>query len=193
MLRISTALLLLCLIAESQGADKPRMATGQHSLTAEFGDDHSGWDFFHDVTVRSKSAMLTLVVLDDLAKNDGNTNHTDEADSKPHKGGFGDPSDDGTAKWPVRPSGQKPWLATNRKLHGTVNEDGAIQFGVTATRNGKLVSLHFIGRSSFAGASGKVFILSPSEPVLEGTWKLNNPYSNGQLVPGVNGTTPFGR
>ena len=187
MLRITTTLLLLCFVAESWAQDKARMAIGEHSLIATFDEKDSRRNFFHDVNVRSKSERLTLVVLDDIAKKE------DKAGSKPAKGGFGDPSEDGTAKWPARPSGQNPWLSPRRKLHGTVDTEGMIRFGVTATRDGKLVSLHFVGRSSFAGASGKVFLLSSEEPVLEGTWKLINPFTSARLVPGFNGASPFGR
>ena len=202
MLRISTALLLVCLVsltAEAQEADQPRMATGPHSLIATFGEKDSRWNFFHDVNVSSKAEQLTLVVIDDIAKKNqeadkaDRVNKSDEADSKPLKGGLGDPSEDGTAKWPARPSAQKPWLAPKRKLHGNVDAEGTIRFGVTTTRDGKLVSLHFVGRSSLGGASGKVYLFSSKEPVREGTWQLKNPFSNGRLVPGYNGSNPFGR
>ena len=190
MFRMVTALLLLSLIVESQAADKPRMAAGEHSLHATFDDNESHWNLFHDVDVRSTSEQLTLVVLKHLAKKEAKD---EKAESKPAKGGFGDPLEDGSVKWPVRPSGQSPWLSPKRKLHGTVDAEGMIRFGFTATRAGKLVSLHFVGRSSFTGASGKVYLLSPDEPVLEGTWKLQNPYSHSRLVPGFNGASPFGR
>jgi hypothetical protein len=190
MLHMTAALLFVCFVAESRAQDKARMATGEHSLIATFDEKDSRRNFFHDVNVRSKSERLTLVVLDDIAKKE---NRAEKADSKPAKGGFGDPSEDGTAKWPARPSGQSPWLSPRRKLHGTVDAEGMIRFGVTAVRDGKLVSLHFVGRSSFAGASGKVFLLSSEEPVLEGTWKLINPFTNARLVPGFNGASPFGR
>ena len=188
MLRITTALLLLCFVAESRAQDKARMATGEHSLIATFDEQDSRRNFFHDVKVHSRSERLTLVVLDDIAKKG------EKADSKRAKGGFGDPSEDGTAKWPARPLGQTPWLSAQRKLHGTVDAEGRIRFGVTTTRDGKLVSLHFVGRSSFAGASGKVLLLSAKEPVVEGTWKLNHPFTDGGLIPGFNGaSTPIGR
>ena len=190
MLRMTTALLLICFVAESQAQDNARMATGKHSLIATFDETDARRNFFHDVNVCSEAERLTLVVLGDLAENQ---DKAEKADSKPAKGGFGDPSEDGTAKWPARPSGQNPWLSPRRKLHGTVDTEGMIRFGVTATRDGKLVSLHFVGRSSFAGASGKVFLLSSEEPVLEGTWKLINPFTNARLVPGFNGASPFGR
>jgi hypothetical protein len=190
MLRMTTALLLLFFVTESWAQDKARMATGEHSLIATFDEKDSRWNFFHDVNVRSKSERLTLVVLDDIAKKE---DQAAKADSKPAKGGLGNPSEDGTAKWPARPSGQNPWLSPRRKLHGTVDAEGMIRFGVTATRDGKLVSLHFVGRSSFAGASGKVYLLSPNEPILAGTWKLRNPYSHGRLVPGFSGASGFGR
>jgi hypothetical protein len=190
MLRMTTALLLLCFVAESRAQDKARMATGEHSLIATFDEKDSRRNFFHDVNVRSKSERLTLVVLDDLAEKQA---EAEEADSKQAKGGLGNPSEDGVAKWPARPLGQEPWLSPKRKIHGTVDAEGVIRFGVTTTRDGRLVSLHFVGRSSFAGVSGKVFLLSSDEPVLEGTWKLNNPFTNARLVPGFNGASPFGR
>jgi hypothetical protein len=193
MLRMTAALLLLCFVAESRAQDKARIATGEHSLIATFDEKDSRRNFFHDVNVRSKSERLTLVVLDDLAEKQDEAEEADEAVSKQAKGGLGDPSEDGTAKWPARPLGQEPWLSPKRKVHGTVDAEGVIRFGVTTTRDGKLVSLHFVGRSSFAGASGKVFQLSSEEPVLEGTWKLNNPFTDGGLVPGFNGASPFGR
>ena len=193
MLRITTALVLLCLVAESRAQDKARMATGKLSLIATFDEKDSRRNFFHDVDVCSKSERLTLVVLDDIAENQDEEKEADEAALKQAKGGLGNPSEDGTAKWPARPLGQEPWLSSKRKIHGTVDAEGVIRFGVTTTRNGRLVSLHFTGRSSFAGASGKVFLLSSDEPVLEGTWKLNNPFTNARLVPGFNGASPFGR
>lgn len=70
---------------------------------------------------------------------------------------------------------------------------GVIRFGVTTTRDGRLVSLHFVGRSSFTGASVKVFLLSSEEPFLEGTWKLINPFTNARLIPDFNGAGPLGR
>ena len=187
MLRLTTALLLLCFVTESRAQDKARIATGKHSLIATFDEKDSHRNFFHDVEVRSESERLTLVVLDDIAEKQDEEEEADEAGSKRAKGGLGYPSEDGTAKWPARPLGQEPWLFPKRKVHGTVDADGVIRFGVTTTRNGRLVSLHFVGRSSFAGASGKVYLLSSNEPVLKGTWKLRNPYSLGRLVPGFNG------
>ena len=190
MLRWTTALLLICFVAESQAQDNARTATGKHSLIATFDETDARRNFFHDVNVCSEAERLTLVVLDDIAKKE---DKAEKADSKPAKGGFGDPSEDGRAKWLARPLGQEPWLSPERKVHGTVDAEGVIRFGVTTTRDGKLVSLHFVGRSSFAGASGKVFLLSSEKPVLEGTWKLNNPFTNASLVPGFNGASPFGR
>ena len=118
MLRTTTVLLLLCFVAESQAHDNARMATGKHSLIATFDEKDARRNFFHDVNVCSEAERLTLVVLDDIAKKE---DKAEEADSKPAKGGLGNPSEDGTAKWPARPSGQNPWLSPRRKLHGTVS------------------------------------------------------------------------
>jgi hypothetical protein len=193
MLRMTTALLLICFVAESRAQDNARMATGKHSLIATFDETDARRNFFHDVNVCSEAERLTLVVLSDLAEKQDETEEADEDASKHARGGFGDPSDDGRAKWLARPLGQEPWLSPERKVHGTVDAEGVIRFGVTTTRDGRLVSLHFVGRSSFTGASGKVFLLSSEEPVLEGTWKLINPFTNARLVPGFNGAGPFGR
>lgn len=193
MLRMSTGLLLLCFVAESQAQDNARMATGKHSLIATFDEEDARRNFFHDVNVCSEAKRLTLVVLDDIAENQDEAEEAGETASNLAEGGLGNPSENGTAKWPARPLGQEPWLSSERRVHGTVDAKGVIRFGVTTTRDGKLVSLHFVGRSSFAGASGKVFLLSSEEPVLEGTWKLSNPLTNGRLVPGFNGASPFGR
>ena len=191
LVRMIAAALILCSVVESQAGD---LAKGPHSLIATFHEKDARWNFFHDVKVRSKSGQVTLVVLHDLAKEGDRGSGNEEPDLKPNTGGFGDPSKDGAVKWPRRPAGQEPWLLPKRKLHGSINAEGIVQFGVTVARGGRLVSLHFVGRPSVTGASGKVYLLSSEKPVLEGTWKLNNPVAYGRLIPGFNGAqSPFGR
>ena len=190
MLRVAPTLILLCLIVESHAADIPRFARGPHLLHTTFDEKDPHWNFNHDVNVRTKGEQLTLIVLDDLNKKD---QEADKADSKRVEGALGNPSEDDTAKSSERPSGQKPLLSAKRKLHGTIDTKGDIRFGVTTIHNGKLVSLHFVGRRSLGGASGKVYFMSAKEPVREGAWYLINPFSRPGAVPGYNGTSPFGR
>jgi hypothetical protein len=153
-----------------------------------FDEKDPRWNFNHDVKVRSKGEQLTLIVLADKEDHEA-----DKADSKRVQGGLGNPSEDGTAKSSESPSGPNPLLSAKRKLYGSVDTEGIIRFGVTTTHDGKLVSLHFVGRSSIGGASGKVYLLSTQGPVCEGTWYLKNSFSRGGSVPGFNGTSPFGR
>ncbi len=189
MLRIASTLVVLCLIVESQAANNPRFARGPHLLHTTFDKKDPHWNFNHDVKVRTKGEQLTLIVLDDLNK----VQEVDRADSKRPQGGLGNRSEDGTTESSERHSGQKPLLTAKRKLHGIVDTKGDIRFGVTTIHNGKLVSLHFVGRRSLGGATGKVYFLSSKEPVREGAWRLMNPFSRPGAVPGYNGTSPFGR
>jgi hypothetical protein len=145
MVRMTTALLFLCLIGESQAGDKPRMARGPHLLHTTFHETDPRWNFNHDVHVRSKGGQFTLIVLDDPDKKHEEAAEADEAASKPVQGGLGSPSEDGTAKSSAHPAGQKPLLAAKRKLHGSVDTEGVIKFGVTTIHDGELVSLHFVG------------------------------------------------
>ena len=188
MLRIAPTLILLCLSVESHAADNARFARGPHLLHATFDEKDPHWNFNYDVNVRTKGEQLTLIVLDDLNKKD---QEADKADSKRVQGGLGNRSEDGTAKSSERPSGVRPLLSAKRKLHGIADTEGDIRFGVTTIHDGKLVSLHFVGRRSLGGASGRVYLLSSKEPVREGAWYLKNPFSRG-AVPGFNGTSPFG-
>lgn len=87
---------------------------------------------------------------------DYGTEEADKADSKPVQGGFGNPSKDDTAKSSEPRSEQEPLLSAKHQLHGIVDKEGEMQFGVTTIRDGKLISLHFVGRRSLGGASGKV-------------------------------------
>lgn len=174
---------------ESHAEETPRFARGAHLLHTTFDEKDPRWNFNHDVGIRTKGEQLTLIVLDDLNKKD---QEADKADSKRPQGGLGNRPEDGAAKSSERRSGQKPLLSAKRKLHGTVDTEGDIRFGVTTIHDGKLVSLHFVGRLSLGGASGKVYFLSAKEPVREGAWYLRNPFSRG-AVPGFNGTSPFGR
>jgi hypothetical protein len=188
MLRIAPTLILLCFIVHSHAADDPRFARGPHLLHTTFDEKDPRWNFNHDVKVRSKGEQLTLTVLDDKMHQEA-----DKADSKRVQGGLGNPSEDGTAKSSQRPSGPKPLFSAKRKLHGIVDTEGDVRFGVTTIHDGKLVSLHFVGRFSLGGASGKVYLLFSDEPVREGAWYLKNSFSRGESVPGFNGTSPFGR
>ena len=122
MLRMTTALLLICFVAESRAQDNARMATGKHSLIATFDEKDARRNFFHDVNVCSESERLTLVVLDDIAKKE---DKAEKADSKPAKGGFGDPSEDGTSQVACPtigtralafPGAKSPW---NRRCRGS--------------------------------------------------------------------------
>ena len=169
---------------------KQSFARGPHLLHTTFDEKDPRWNFNHDVNVRAKGEQLTLIVLDDLNKQD---QEAGKPDSKPVQGGFGNPSKDDTAKSSEPRSEQEPLLSAKQQLHGIVDSEGEMQFGVTTIRDGKLISLHFVGRLSLGGASGKVYLLSSKEPVREGAWYLKNPFSRGGAVPGFNGTNPFGR
>ena len=171
-------------------ATKQRFARGPHLLHTTFDEKDPRWNFNHDVNVRSKGEQLTLVVLDDLNKKD---QKTDKAELKLVQGGLGNHSEDGTEESSEPKSGQSRLLSAKRNLHGSIDTEGNTQFGVTTIRDGKLVSLHFVGRLSLGGASGKVYLLSSKEPVREGAWYLKNSFSRGGSVPGYNGTNPFGR
>ena len=170
-------------------ASKQRFARGPHLLHTTFDEKDPRWNFNHDVKVRAKGEHLTLIVLDDLNKQDQDA---DKPDSKPVQGGFGNPSKDYTAKSSEPLSEQEPLLSAKQQLHGIVDKEGEMQFGDTTIRDGKLISLHFVGRRSLGGACGKVYFLSSKEPVREGAWYLKNPFSRG-AIPGFNGTNPFGR
>jgi hypothetical protein len=188
MLRITPTLVLLCLIVESHAADNPHFSRGPHLLHTTFDEKDPHWNFNHDVKVRSKGEQLTLIVLDDKKDQDA-----DNADSKQGQGGLGNLSESGIAKSSERPLGPEPLLSAQRKLHGSGDTEGELRFGVTTIYDGKLVSLHFIGRTSLGGATGKVYLLSSQELVREGTWFLKNSFSRSGSVPGFNGTGPFGR
>lgn len=188
MLRIAPTLILLCLVVDSFAQDNPRFARGPHVLHTTFDEKDPRWNFNHDVNVRSKGEGITLTIIDDK-KDQG----ADKSDSKRVQGGLGNSSEDGTAKSSERSLGQMLLLSAERKLHGIVDTEGAIRFGVTTIHDGKLVSLHFVGRRSLGGASGKVYLLSSKELAREGSWYLKNTFSRGGSVPGYNGASPFGR
>ena len=177
------------------GDEKPkpvseqRFARGPHLLHTTFDEKDPRWNFNHDVNIRTNGEQLTMIVLEDLNKNE---QKADKSVSKRVQGGFGKPSKDDTAKSSEPLSEQEPLLSAKRKLHGIVDTEGDIRFGVTTIHDGKLVSLHFVGRLRLGGASGKVYLMSAKEPVREGAWYLYNPFSPG-AVPGYNGPSPFGR
>ena len=189
MLRIALTLILVCLIVDANAADNPRFARGPHLLHTAFDEKDPRWNFNHDVKIRSKGEQLTLTVLENRNQKD---QEADKADSKRLQGGLGNPAEDGPAEASERPSEHRPLFTAKQKLHGVVEAEGDIRFGVTTIHDGKLVSLHFVGRPSLGGASGKVYLLSSKEPVREGTWYLKNSFSRGGAVPGYNGTSPFG-
>ena len=171
-------------------ASEQWFARGAHLLHTTFDEKDPHWNFNHDVKVRAKGEQLTLIVLYDLNKQD---QEADKPDSKPVQGGFGNLSKNDTAKSSEPLSEQEPLVSAKGNLHGSIYSEGNTQFGVTTIRDGKLVSLHFVGRLSLGGASGKVYLLSSKEPVREGAWYLKNSFSRGGSVPGYNGANPIGR
>lgn len=175
---------------ESHAEGGLRFARGAHLLHMTFDEKDPRWSFNHDVNVRTKGEELTLIVLEDVKKKEQKAG---KAGSKQTEGGLGNPSEDDAVKSPERPSGQKPLLSAKRKLHGIVDTKGDIRFGITAVHDGKLVSLHFVGRSTLGGASGKVYFMTVKEPVREGAWRLWNPFSRPGASPGYNGMSPLGR
>jgi hypothetical protein len=187
MLLIAPTMILVCLAIEAHEADAARFARGPHLLHMTFDEKDPRWNFNHNVTVRSKADQLTLIVLD--VKKD---READTADLKRVQGGLGNPLGNDAANSSERRSGHMPFIVAKQKLNGTIDKEGDIRFGVTTIHDGKLVSLHFVGRSSLGGASGKVYLLSSTEPVREGNWYLKNSFSRGGAFPGFNGTSPFG-
>jgi hypothetical protein len=84
--------------------------------------------------------------------------------------------------------GQEVWIAKGREFTGRIDEGGKLCFGITLVRDGKVVSLHFVGRPNVTGAKGKFHLLTVGQRPVKGTWELYNP---GYLIPGFNGASPF--
>ena len=187
MLRIAPFMILAGLVVDSYAADTPRFDRSPHLLHTTFEQKDFRLSFNHEVKVRSRAEQLTMVVLDDKENQ-----KPEDAASKAGQNGLGNPAGDGAAKRSECPSAPQPLLSAKRKLHGSIDSEGGIQFGTTTIHDGNLISLHFVGRSTLGGASGKVYLLSLKGPVREGTWYLKNSFSRGGAVPGFNGTSPIG-
>jgi hypothetical protein len=168
--------IVLLSAATSSALAQDYLKSGEHSLSATFDKADQTRNLFHDVRVRLKSSKVTLLVVEDIVSG---------ADEKPlpakktaQSTGFGGFRGGTHPDWRRRPEGQKPWLPRGRKLHGKIENDEDVRFGFTCVRDGELVSLHFVGRPTANGATGKVYRLSAGKPAEEGTWELYNPQPN---------------
>lgn len=184
---LPATLIVLCLIVDSHEADKPLFAKGTHLLHTSFEKEGGRWNSNHNVKVQAKGEQLTLKVLD-VQKKWG----ADKTEATRTRLAREQLSESDSANLPERESGERSLFAGKRSLNGIVDAKGCMRFGVTTVHHGKLVSLHFVGRTTLGGASGKVYLLSSDEPVREGVWYLRNPFSRGGVVPGFNGVSPFG-
>ena len=186
-IRIASIMILACLTIEAYAEDAPHFERGPHVLHTTFNMQDSRWNFNNDVIVRSKAEKLAIVVVDEAR-----CRETDEADLKHVQGGLGNPLEAHATNSSDCKSAHTSFLAARKKLNGTINPDGDMLFGVTTIHDDELLSLHFVGRSSLGGASGKVYLVSSKAPVRQGTWSLKNRFSQGGAVPGFNGTSTFG-
>ena len=187
MLRIGSTLLLLWITVVSHAADDPPFEREAYLLHTTLDETDPRWNFNHDVKVRSTGEQLTLTVLGDLNLK-AQTAEGDDSEIAKH--GLGRAVERDSPRPDQR---YKPLFSSERTLHGIVDDDGGLKFGVTTILDGKLLSLHYVGRRSLGGASGKVYLLSPTQPVREGKWYLKNSASRGGSLPGFNGTNPLGR
>ena len=172
--RLLYNLIPLLFLGTSVVAAEPVLRPGTYSLRATFDVNGEAITFFHDVNVRRKSGKVTIAVLKDIAPQKGEEQPREKLDDAESisTGGFGGGVH---REWRSRPVGQDPWLKRGRKFYGAIEEEKFVRFGFTCVRNGRLVSLHFVGRPSEKGAIGKVQYLSEDMTAVEGEWELYHP------------------
>lgn len=179
MTRVLALAIALLSVTDSSAEEEHELWAGTYTLSATFDKADEKKNFFHDVDVRLKSTRFTVVIHREVPQDSGASDEEEVSATPPIKtAGFGGGEN---PEWRRRPPGQTPWLPFRRKLYGETDSKGNIRFGFTTVRDCKLISLHFVGRPSEKGATGKAYRISKDEPTVAGTWELHSP--NPQALP----------
>jgi hypothetical protein len=205
--RLVVLLPLLATTSVAAADGPPELHTGAHALIVELKMGGKDRELYHDVWIRSEEGRLTLEVRKDPPPIEGGLGSRPRGLGGPQQEQYvqesGDEqpkADDARPMPPVTPKrglgskmggpheGQEVWIAKGREFTGRIDEEGKLCFGITHVRDGKVVSLHFVGRPNGTGAKGKVHLLTVGQRPVKGTWELYNP---GYLIPGFNGASPF--
>jgi hypothetical protein len=205
--RLVVLLSLLATTSVAAANEPPELGTGAHALIVELKMEGKERELYHDVWIRSEEGRLALKVRKDPPPIEGGLGSRPRRPGGPHQEQTGPESGDGQSKandarpmppskpkrgWGSKMGGpyecQEVWIAKGRELTGRIDKEGKICFGITLVRDGKVVSLHFVGRPNGTGGKGKVHLLTVGQRPVEGTWEL---YNRGYLTPGFNGASPF--
>ena len=205
--RLVVLLSLLATTSVAAADEPPELHTGAHALIVKLKMAGKERELYHDVWIRSEEGRLSLEVRKDPPPIEGglgwrlrDLDEPKQQQTAPKSGDEQPKADDARPMPPSKPKtgwgskmggpheGQEVWLAKGREFIGLIDEEGKMQFGITLVREGKIVSLHFVGRPNGTGAEGKVRLLTVGERPVNGTWELYNP---GYLIPGFNGASPF--
>jgi len=198
---------LLATTSVAAADEPPELHTGAHALIVKLKMAGKERELYHDVWITNEEGRLTFEVRKDpppikggLGSRRRDLVEPKEEQGSPKSGNEQPKAEDPKPMPPSRPTrglgskmqgpheGQEVWLAKGREFTGLIDEEGKIHFGVTLVREGKVVSLHFVGQPNGTGAKGKAHLLTVGQRPIKGTWELYNP---GYLIPGFNGASPF--